>query len=217
MRLILTSAGFSNKIIADTLRKLVKEIKIAFIPTAANVEKGDKAWLINDYLNCKKLGSVDIVDISALNKSVWLPRLKEANVIVVGGGDTKYLMDCINFSGLKKELPGLLRKRIYVGISAGSCVLSETLNTSSEYLYGDESKKSIKGLGYINFNVRPHLNSKYFPLVRDHVLKKYIKKIRGDTYAIDDKSAVVVDGKKIRVISSGKYIIYKKQNPKKKK
>ena len=47
-----------------------EKIKIAFIPTAANVEEGDKGWLIDDYSNLKKQNyeSIDIVDISAVSK-----------------------------------------------------------------------------------------------------------------------------------------------------
>ena len=42
MKLLLTSAGITNRSIADTLLDMVdkdvKDIKVAFIPTAANVE-----------------------------------------------------------------------------------------------------------------------------------------------------------------------------------
>jgi dipeptidase E len=216
MKLLLTSAGINNAKIAGILKEWVKDIRIAFIPTAANVEEGDKEWLIEDYADCLKLGSVDIVDISAVNKKVWLPKLQKVNVIVVGGGNTEYLMKCIVSSGLKDELPKLLKERIYVGISAGSIVMSKTLNASSEFLYGDETKKAVAGLGYVNFNVRPHLNSKHFTRVRDPILKKVVKKLEGDTYALDNSSAIVVDTNKIgknsiSVVSEGKWILYKKK------
>jgi peptidase E len=96
MKIMLTSAGIRNELLEDSLRELVDEenIRIAFIPTAADAEKGDKSWLIDDLVNCRKLGVVDIVNISALKKEEWLPRLEEANVIFVGGGDTSYLMIC---------------------------------------------------------------------------------------------------------------------------
>ncbi len=44
MRLLLTSAGITNKTIAKELRTLVggKKIKIAFIPTAANEVEEEK-------------------------------------------------------------------------------------------------------------------------------------------------------------------------------
>ena len=49
MKLLLTSSGFTNSSISDALLDLTKkpfnELNLAFIPTAANVEKGDKEWL----------------------------------------------------------------------------------------------------------------------------------------------------------------------------
>lgn len=209
MKLLLTSAGISNKSIETALRRLVRgEIRIAFIPTAANEEKEDKEWLEEDLGNCKKLGSVDIVDIATLNKKDWLPKLEKANVIFVGGGDTAYLMRWILKSGLAEELPRLLEKRVYVGISAGSIVLSKEIQASSEHLYGDETKNPPKGLGYIDFHIRPHLNSPYFPKITDENLKKLSKKLDGDLYGIDDDSAVIYNEGKIEVISEGKWIKY---------
>ena len=71
MKLLLTSSGISNASLANALKRLVKSpIKIAFIPTAANTVNEEKSWLINDLNNCKKLGSVDIVDISALPRAI---------------------------------------------------------------------------------------------------------------------------------------------------
>lgn len=59
MKLILTSAGISNNSIKNVLKKLVgKNMKIAFIPTAANEEGGYNEWLENDVNNCKRLGEV---------------------------------------------------------------------------------------------------------------------------------------------------------------
>ena len=76
MKLLLTSNGFSDQAIADALFELVgkapKEIRLAFIPTAANVEMGDKWWFINDLINIKKQNfkSVSIVDISAVPENI---------------------------------------------------------------------------------------------------------------------------------------------------
>lgn len=69
-----------------------EEIKTAFIPTASNVEEGRKDWLIEDYISFLNLGYIDIIDISALSREIYMKRLNEVNVIVMGGGDTTYLM-----------------------------------------------------------------------------------------------------------------------------
>jgi dipeptidase E len=212
MKLLLTSAGITNKSIAKALKEMVgnKKIRIAFIPTAANAVDQPKDWLIKNYNQCERLGTVDIVDISALEKKIWLPRLRAANVIVVGGGWTSYLMNYIIKSGLKEELPKLLKTRAYVGISAGSIALSKKIQASSEFIYGDEAKKVPSGLNYINFNFRPHLNSPEFPKVRDTTLKRVSRKLKGDLYAVDDNTAIICINNKIKIVSEGKWKKYSK-------
>ncbi len=130
MKLLLTSAGITNKSLARALKQLVGgEMRFAFIPTAAHHSVGDKGWLIKNYAECQKLGSVDIVDISAVGKDVWLPRLKAADVIVVGGGrGILHLLKWMKKSGLEKMLPGLLRSRVYVGISSGSMIAQRRIS-----------------------------------------------------------------------------------------
>jgi dipeptidase E len=212
MKIMLTSSGITNKSLEKALKELVDgEIKIAFIPTAANtvgIEKEDKEWLIKNYNECLKLGFTDIVDISALDKEVWLPRLKAANVIFMGGGDAIHLINWINKSGLADEIRGLLKDRVYVGISAGSHVACKDLASSSKFLYSKSGSKADKGLGLVDFYVRSHLNSPKFPKVRDEFLKQETQKLNQDCYAIDDDSAVIsVDGK-IELVSEGKWIKY---------
>ena len=209
MKLLLTSAGITNESLAKELKSLVKDkIKIAFIPTAANTSGEEKSWLVKNYNECEKLGEIYITDISAVEKKIWLPILTKANVLVFGGGNAAHLMRWIVKSGFKEELPSLLKDHVYVGISAGSIVVSERLSASSEFLYGDEHADDPPGLGYIDFNIRPHLNSPYFPKITDKNLEEVSKKLDGDLYALDDNSAVLyVDGK-IKVISEGKWKKY---------
>ncbi len=209
MKLMLTSGGITNKSLERALGGLVRgKMRIAFIPTAANLEDGDKGWLINQYRRCEQLGPTDIVDISAMPKKFWLRRLKAANVIFVGGGWTEHLVKWMVKSGLKKELPGLLKTRVYVGISAGSVALCRRLPQLPESLYGGETRNAPSGLGYVDFNFRPHLNSPYFPKIRDGNLRKAAKLLDGDLYALDDESAIIwIDGK-VSVVSEGKWKKY---------
>jgi len=210
MKLLLTSAGITNDSLANALKSLVKgSIKIAFIPTAANVSDEKKDWLIRNFNECERLGTVDIVDISALSKPVWLPRLKKANVIFVGGGNTSYLMKCISSSGLKKELSPLLKSRVYVGISAGSIVTNKTLQPSSGFIFGN--KEAPEALGMVDFYIRPHMNAPNFRAkkIDEENLDKIANRFNADLYAIDDNSAVLVNEGKIQVISEGTWKLYK--------
>jgi len=214
MKLLLTSGGLTNKTICKALSDLIgtskSKINVAYIPTAANVEDGSKEWLINDLSNIKDQGyPVDIVDISAVDKDIWLPRLKKADVIFFGGGNTFYLMSWLRKSGLDKLLPELLKTRVYVGISAGSIVATINLRmSSSQKSYSEKvfPLQNDKGLGFVIFHVRPHLNSRYFPRLKVKNLAKIAKDIPETVYAIDDNSAVVVNGKEVKVVSEGKWV-----------
>lgn len=212
MRLFLTSAGLSNQKLVKAFEDLVNpsgdKIKIAFIPTAANVEVGDKDWLIEDYSNLKKQGyMVDIVDISAIDKDIWQPRLDEANVLFLGGGNTFHLMRWVEKSGLKELLPKYLQDKVYVGISAGSCIAGPTIYNSVQNLFGEKYELKIeRGLELVDFQLIPHLNSDFFPKIREEYLKEAAKDLTEPVYAIDDNSAVVVNNEKIDIVTEGKWI-----------
>ena len=217
MKLLLTSNGLCNKSITNALKELIgksiQKSNLAFIPTAANVEEGDKWWLINDLQNCKNVGfqAVDIIDISALTREQWLPRLESADVLLFGGGNTFHLIHWIRKSGLDKLLPNLLKTRVYVGISAGSMVTGPNIRLSESrklYYLDIKNYQDDAGLGLVNFTIRPHLNNNYFPNVRKENLAKLTKEIPEPIYALDDESAIKVDGKKIQIVSEGQYLAF---------
>lgn len=212
MKLLLTSAGLTNKSITNALVELLGKpsegVKLAFVPTAANVESGVKHWLIDDYNNCRKAGfEVDIVDISAMSKDVWKPRLEESEVLFFGGGNTFHLMHWMKKSGLVDILSDLLKTRVYAGISAGSCVAGPTIYNSVQNLFGEEYELEIKdGLGMVDLQFIPHLNSPYFDKIRKENLEKASKDLKEPVYALDDQSAMVVNGDDIKVVSEGEWL-----------
>lgn len=214
MKLLLTSAGISNKSISNALLELTEkpfsQLNLAFIPTASNVEKGNKDWFIDDLIRCKNLGfkSIDIVDISALPKDIWLPRFQEANIIYVEGGNTFHLMHWIEKSGLKELLPEMLKTKIYIGVSAGSMVACKSLDMStSKRLYYEEIEEYGKdeGLGFVDILIRPHFNSPHFPNLNLKNLEKLSKEFPKTFYAIDDNTAIKVIDEKIEIISEGEW------------
>ena len=218
MRLLLTSAGLVNDSIVKAFNELVdlpkNQIHIAFIPTAANVEEGDKGWLIDDLNNLKKqaYGCIDIVDISAMSQAVWKPRLESAKVLFFGGGNTAHLMYCLKESGLDKLLPELLKTRVYAGISAGSCVTGKTINNPAQNLFGEKYEVDIRdGLGLVDFQFVPHLNSSTFNKIRKELLAEEAKKMTETIYAADDNTAISVVDDKIEIISEGECLVFNKQ------
>jgi dipeptidase E len=214
MKLLLTSGGLTNKSIEKALFELVgkkpEDTSLCFIPTASNVEIGDKDWFINDLKNIDKQNFklVSIVDISAVSEDVWRPQIEEADVLFFEGGNTYHLMRWINKSGLVKILPELLKTKVYVGLSAGSMVTNPDLALRlSQIIYGgDMEEKNMDGLGFVDFYFLPHLNSPYFPARMEENAKKVAGEISKKIYFLDDQSALkVIDGK-VEVISEGKYL-----------
>lgn len=219
MKLLLTSAGFTNPSITQSLFKLAgkpaSEISVAFIPTAMNPGEGDKSWFVENLMQLKEMNFklLDIVDFSALPKELWFPRLQHVDVIVVSGGLTEYLIESVRKNGFDTELVQLLEKKVYVGISAGGMILSPIVALSaSDFEIYDEPQDLFldkeKGLSYIDFYVRPHFNSKDFPRVTKENLQEIATENNVTIYAIDDRSAVVVDGEKIEVISEGEHHVF---------
>ncbi len=218
MKFLLTSAGLTNKSISGALLSLVgkkaEEISIAFIPTAANIEEGDKDWLIDNLMEIKKQNfkSIDIVDISAVEERIWKPKFDEADVLFFGGGNTYYLMEWINKSGLAKILPELLKTKVWAGISAGSMVTNKDLSLKiSQIVYEEDlDKEEMSGLNFVDFYFLPHLNSPYFPNLREKNIRDVAKDIPEVIYALDDSSALkVVDGN-VEIISEGEYLVLNK-------
>lgn len=213
MKLLLTSGGITNESMVSALRELLgkdfAEAKLVFIPTAANVEAGDKWWLIEDLRKCKELGfkEVDIVDIAAVSEEVWRPRFENTDILLFSGGNTSYLMGQIKKSGLAKALPELLQKRVYVGISAGSMVVAPNLyETETARLYNEPilDPGANIALGFVDFLVIPHLNSAHFPTVAERI-GEVAKDISTPLYVIDDQTAVKVVDDKVEVISEGEW------------
>lgn len=218
MKLLLTSGGFTNKTIIAALASLVKKplnkLSLAVIPTSSNIEEGDKGWLIDDLWRCKNdvgFKEIDLVDISALKKEQWLPRLEHADVLLFEGGNTHYLNYWLKKSGLAKILERLLKTRVYVGISAGSLVAARKIRlTSSVNIFGRkvESAKEVNGLGLVNFYLRPHFGSpeKDFSRYTEKYLRTQSIVIKEPIYALDDQSAILISGKTVKVVSEGKWL-----------
>ncbi|MSR71703.1 MAG: hypothetical protein EXS50_03560 [Candidatus Taylorbacteria bacterium] len=181
MKFLLTSAGITNKSIAEAVTDLVgkpaNEISALFIPTAANTVEGDKDWLIDNLVQFKNQNykSVDILDVASASEQVWQSRIKAADLICFGGGNEQYLAKVIKEKGIDKVLPEILKTRVYMGISAGSMVVGQFLSHDlMKVVYPEEIFEELSTpLAYVDCLFIPHLNSEYFTQVRKEVLEKH--------------------------------------------
>ncbi len=123
----------------------------------------------------------------------------------MGGGDCQYLCHWVQQSGLAELLPSLLRKTVYVGLSAGSMIMTRFGTTYANHSLPAESTQS---LGLVDFALHPHLDHEQFPTNSMANLEKLAATLAVPSYAIDDQTAIqVVDGD-IEVISEGHWKLF---------
>ena len=220
MKLLLTSSGLSNDSITRSLFELTnkkpEDTTVVFVPTASNVESGDKDWLIKDLLNLQKQNfkSIEITDISAVDETIWRPSFERADVLFFEGGNTYHLMRWLNKTGLTQTLKDILQDKVYVGVSAGSMVTGPDLSLKlSQAIYEEDmiETEEMQGLGFVDFYFLPHLHSEWFAKMKKENIEKTCEYVTKTVYALDDNSALkVVDGH-IEIISEGEYLVLNKK------
>jgi len=214
MKLLLTSAGISNasihKALVDLLGKSVEEASALFVPTAIyalpngfDISRRVICGSLGDPfcdLGWKSLGMLELTALPNIKQELWIPMLHETDALLVGGGDCQYLCHWMRQCGLTDLLPSLLRKMVYVGLSAGSMI---TTQFGTTYGYHTLPPETDKCLGLVDFALHPHLNHEWFPDNSLDNMKKLAAKIPVPSYAIDDQTAIkVVDGV-VEVVSEG--------------
>ena len=219
MRLLLTSAGISNTSIHDALVELlgkpVAEASALFVPTAiyALPSGADKAYRVirgtlGDpfcEMGWRSLGVLELTTLPTIKKELWVPMLEKTDALLVGGGDCQYLTYWMRQSGLAGLLPSLLRKTVYVGLSAGSMVMTRYGTTFGHHTLPSESEKA---LGLVDFALHPHLDYEAFPENSLENLEKLAATLPMPSYAIDDETAIKVTDGKIEVVSEGHWKLF---------
>ena len=140
----------------------------------------------------------------------FLPRFELSDVIYFEGGNTQWLRRCIKESGLEEHLRTLLKDRVWIGASAGSCVLCPTICNSCQDLFDEDIPGyPIDGLGLVDIQFVPHLNNEFFPKIRkENILNasKNLKAIDGKKlYVMDDNSAIFINNDDIKIVSEGNW------------
>jgi dipeptidase E len=124
---------------------------------------------------------------------------------------------------LAKKLPKLLQDKVYFGVSAGSAIVTHSINVNREELektgvYHDDEYDEIgppkassdKTLKLVDFTLRPHLNADYFPIASLENMEKWAAKVDGPFYTFDDQTAIKVVNGKVEVISEGEWKLFEK-------
>ncbi|MCG5435821.1 Type 1 glutamine amidotransferase-like domain-containing protein [Micromonospora foliorum] len=221
MKFLLTSSGICNPSISDALVDLlgkpIAESTALFIPTGVYPFPGgaERAWkavhgrasIPLSQLGWKSLGILELTALPTIREENWVPAVREADALLVWGGDVLYLTYWLRQSGLADLLPSL-SDTVYVGVSAGSIAVTP-YNCDAEFDLGfvpdgsDMAQGADRALGLVDFTLYPHLDHPDMEDVALSDIQKWASGIPVPTYAIDDNTAIkVVDGT-VEVISEG--------------
>ncbi|WP_267421909.1 MULTISPECIES: Type 1 glutamine amidotransferase-like domain-containing protein [unclassified Curtobacterium] len=216
MKLLLTSGGVTNPSIraalVGLLGKPIEDSHALVIPTAQwghpmcgptsvrGLITGGHDFRDLTGLGWASLGVLELTALPTIEVHRWASWVRDADVLLVDGGDAAYLSHWVLESGLAEMLPSL-PEAVWVGVSAGSMVLTPRIGASfvTWPMAADD-----RTLGVVDFSVFPHLDA--FPEnTLDHA-ERWAADIGGPAYAIDEQTAITVVDDTVAVVSEGRWV-----------
>src|SRR6476469_1317029 len=152
-------------------------------------------------LGWKSVGLLELTALPTIGAERWVPWVREADVLLVDGGEATYLCHWMRESGLAELLPSL-PDLVWVGMSAGSMVMTPRIGAD---FVSWPAATSDRTLGVVDFSIFPHLDNEMMPENTLAEAQKWAAGIGGPAYAVDDQTALrVVDGT-VDVVSEGQW------------
>jgi dipeptidase E len=212
VKLLLTSGGITNTSISDALVDLLgkpsADSAALCVPTAqwgyprrgsilAQDLLSGRAWGGMTSMKWKSLGVLELSALPTIGAERWVPWVRDADVLLVAGGEATYLYHWIRESGLADLLPSLIDV-VWVGVSAGSMVMTPRIGDA---FVEWPSAQDDRTLGVVDFSIFPHLN--VFPENTLAEAERWAAGIDAPAYAMDDQTAIKVTDNTIDVVSEG--------------
>ena len=221
MRLLLTSAGVKNASIEDALVDLlgkpIADSGALCIPTAQyghpqvspemtwSFISGREARCPMCELGWKSLGVLELTALPSIDEERWVRWVREADVLLVAGGDALYLSHWMRQSGLADLIPSL-RETVWVGLSAGSMVMTPRIG--EDFVQWRPPAGDDSTLGVVDFSIYPHLARDGMPGNSMAGAERWASGIAGPAYAIDDETAIKVADGTVEVVSEGDWRLF---------
>jgi dipeptidase E len=216
LKLLLTSGGITNlsirSALVELLGKPIAECNALCIPTAqwghpmcgpASVRRfvaGEFPSLMCS-LGWASVGVLELLALPSIGEERWVPWVREADVLLVDGGDATYLCHWMQQSGLAELLPSL-SETVWVGVSAGSMVMTPRIG---EDFVEWPSAPDDCTLGVVDFSIFPHLNHEMMPKNTLAEAQRWAVEVGVPAYAIDDQTAIKVTDGTVEVVSEGQW------------
>ena len=220
MKLLLTSAGIRNASIRDALVALlgkpIAESDALCIPTALYAHpfagprqawrciSGEETGTPTVGLGWKSMGVLELTALPSLDGERWVPLVRAADVLLVEGGDAAYLCHWMRASGLAELMPSL-PDTVWVGVSAGSMVLTPRVGADFVSWHGPDGDRT---LGVVDFSIFPHLDNPDLPNNTMAAAERWAAGLQGPAYAIDDETAISVVGDAVEIVSEGHWRLF---------
>jgi dipeptidase E len=220
MKLLLTDSGIKNASIQDALVDLlgkpIAESSALCIPTAGygapDADPGGPWRFISGRspspmteLGWKSVGVLELTALPSIEEARWVSWVREADVLLVNGGDALYLGHWMRESGLAELLPSL-PDTVYVGLSAGSLVMTPRIG--EDFVGWKPPTGGDSTLGVVDFSIFPHLDHPACPENTMAEAERWAAGIAGPAYAIDEQTAIKVTDGAVEVVSEGHWKLF---------
>jgi dipeptidase E len=215
VKLLLTSGGVTNPSIhaalVDLLGRPVAESHALVVPTAqwghpmcgpASVRglvAAESRFRHFSGLGWASLGVLELTALPTIGAERWVPWVRDADVLLVDGGDATYLGHWMRESGLADLLPSLA-ETVWVGVSAGSMVMTPRIGTD---FVAWPAAPDDRTLGVVDFSIFPHLDA--FPDNTMADAERWAADLGVPAYAIDEQTAITVVDGAVEVVSEGRW------------
>lgn len=195
-KIVLTSCGIIERNLKQEFYKLlnkeIENIKVLYITTAIDGEDdSDTSWIAEEFKTILDLG-IKKENIKEYKMDHEID-LSLYDMIYMMGGNTFYLLKKIRDTKFDIKLNEAINNGIvYVGSSAGSIILGNTIELALPYDKNEVNLADFKGLKLIDGIIVPHANRK-----QEFIAEKR-EKYKDKIYAINDEHGVIYNNNEIK-------------------
>lgn len=195
-KLVLTSCGIIKEDLKQEFFKLltkdVNEVKLLYITTAIDGEDdSDTSWIDEEFQTILDLG-IQKENIEEYKMDYDID-LSLYDMIYMMGGNTFYLLKKIRDTKFDIKLKEAIENGIiYVGSSAGSIILGNTIELALAYDKNEVNLTDFTGLKMLDGIIVPHANRK------QEFIKEKKLQYQDKIYAVNDEHGIIVNNDKIQ-------------------